>query len=110
MSGMAAVVSVPGFNARRTRRRPGFMNRACPFSNMDSPVKHIYDHHGTKKKSEVWKYFGFYKKDQSLPPTKDNLNMEKGVCRVCRKEYRNKGKRLFGITSTGFPQNVKASL
>ena len=43
---------------------------------MDSPVKHIYDHPGTKKKSEVWKYFGLYKKDQSLPPTKDNLDME----------------------------------
>ena len=63
------------------------MNRAGPFSNMDSPVKHIYDHPGTKKKplNLVWKYFGFYKKDQSLPPTKDNLDMEKGVCHSMQK-------------------------
>lgn len=45
---------------------------------------------GGKARSEVWKYFGFYKAKIG-PPTKENLDMTHAVCRLCRKKYANKG-------------------
>ncbi|XP_069107962.1 E3 SUMO-protein ligase ZBED1-like [Argopecten irradians] len=53
--------------------------------------KTIYPHPGSKAKSEVWKYFGFLKMSDNLPPTKSNLNMNQAICRLCRKVYKNTG-------------------
>lgn len=51
--------------------------------------KIIYEYPG-KAKSDVWKFFGFYKKKDG-PPIKENLDMSFAVCKVCRKTYANKG-------------------
>ena len=41
-------------------------------------------------RSKVWEYFGFYKLKEG-PETKENLDMTKVICRLCRKQYANKG-------------------
>lgn len=58
----------------------------------------LYPHPGTKLKSDVWKYFGFQKKDKGEPPYKNNLDMSKAFCKLCRKSYTNTG-RLFTVDS-----------
>lgn len=51
----------------------------------------IFNHPGSKTKSNVWKVFGFQKIAQKIPPTKDNLNMNITICRLCKKTYKNTG-------------------
>jgi len=41
-------------------------------------------------RSKVWEYFGFYQVKEG-PKTKDNLDMTKVICRLCKKQYTNKG-------------------
>ena len=41
-------------------------------------------------RSKVWEYFGFYQLKEG-PKTKENLDMTKVICRLCRKQYANKG-------------------
>ena len=41
-------------------------------------------------RSKVWEYFGFYQLKEG-PKTKENLDMTKVICRLCRKKYANKG-------------------
>ena len=41
-------------------------------------------------RSKVWEYFGFYQVKEG-PKTKENLDMTKVICRLCRKQYANKG-------------------
>ena len=41
-------------------------------------------------RSKVWEYFGFYQVKEG-PKTKKNLDMTKVICRLCRKQYANKG-------------------
>jgi len=41
-------------------------------------------------RSKVWEYFGFYQVKEG-PKTKENLDMTKVICRLCRKQYTNKG-------------------
>ena len=41
-------------------------------------------------RSKVWGYFGFYQLKEG-PKTKENLDMTKVICRLCRKQYANKG-------------------
>lgn len=53
--------------------------------------REIYDYPGGRRKSKVWKTFGFYKSKPGAP-TKENLDMTKAICRLCRKSYVNKGK------------------
>lgn len=68
--------------------------------------KEIFNHPGAggkgKARSDVWKVFGFHKK-KSGPPSRDNLDMTKAVCRICRKEYINKGLyfTIFSIAIIG---------
>lgn len=45
---------------------------------------------GGKARSMVWKYFGFYKVNEG-PPTKENLEMNKVICKICGKGYCNNG-------------------
>ena len=52
--------------------------------------REILPYPGTKSKSEVWKYFGFYRKAVG-PPTRQNLDMSRAVCKLCRRTYANKG-------------------
>lgn len=52
-------------------------------NNSADGEKKIYDCPG-KVKSEVWRYFGFYKVGQ-------DIDTKKAVCRLCRKEYINNG-------------------
>ena len=58
--------------------------------NDDTGLPTIYSYPGNRSKSKVWKYFGFLKVKQG-PPTRENLDKSKAVCRYCRKEYANKG-------------------
>ncbi|KAK3584783.1 hypothetical protein CHS0354_021243 [Potamilus streckersoni] len=51
--------------------------------------KTIYPYPVGKAHSRVWTYFGFYKAQEG-PLTKENLDMTKVVCKLCRKEYANK--------------------
>lgn len=61
-------------------------------STNDDDKQTIYNHPGGKARSQVWKVFGFFKKeDRQGPGTRENLDMTKAVCRLCRKEYTNKG-------------------
>lgn len=54
--------------------------------------KPIFNHPGGKARSDVWKVFGFHKKRPGPgPATRDNLDMTKTICRLCKKEYINKG-------------------
>ncbi|WAQ99966.1 hypothetical protein MAR_024339 [Mya arenaria] len=55
----------------------------------------IFNHPGSKTKSYVWKVFGFQKIALNLPPTKDNLNMNIAICRLCKKTYKNTVKQLL---------------
>ncbi|KAL4238599.1 hypothetical protein ACF0H5_003306 [Mactra antiquata] len=59
-------------------------------TSSDGKERHedVYNYPG-KARSIVWKYFGFTKK-QYGPPIKSNLNMDKGVCKICKKAYANK--------------------
>jgi hypothetical protein len=50
----------------------------------------IYDYPG-QFTSECWKVFGFYKTKPG-PPSKQTLDMNYAVCRLCKKKYVNKGK------------------
>ena len=45
-------------------------------------------------RSKVWEYFGFYQLKEG-PKTKEDLDMIKVICRLCRKQYTNakKGER-----------------
>ena len=45
-------------------------------------------------RSKVWEYFGFYQLKEG-PKTKEDLDMIKVICRLCRKQYANakKGER-----------------
>ena len=45
-------------------------------------------------RSEVWEYFGFYQVKEG-PKTKENLDITKVICRLCRKQYTNKGFFFF---------------
>ena len=65
-------------------------------------VKAIYDFPGRKTKSNVWKYFGFYKLKPG-PPSKENLDMSFAVCKICKKTYANKGILLLIISLTSVP-------
>ena len=38
----------------------------------------------------MWEYFSFYQVREG-PKTKENLDMTKVICRLCRKLYANKG-------------------
>jgi hypothetical protein len=58
----------------------------------DEPI--IYNHPGRKTKSVVWKHFGFFKKQNAVGgPTVKTLDMERAVCKICKKLYINKGKK-----------------
>ncbi|WAQ99568.1 ZBED1-like protein [Mya arenaria] len=50
----------------------------------------LYDYPGGKAKSKVWLFFAF-KIIKPGPPTKENLDMSKAYCRLCKKAYANKG-------------------
>ncbi|WAR27086.1 ZBED1-like protein [Mya arenaria] len=50
----------------------------------------LYDYPVGKAKSKVWLFFAF-KKIKPGPPTKENLDMSKVYCRLCKKAYANKG-------------------
>ncbi|XP_033746440.1 uncharacterized protein LOC117331706 [Pecten maximus] len=54
-------------------------------------LREIYPNPGSKTKSDVWKFFGFYKINDNEPPSKKNLDTTQAVCRLCRKIYRNTG-------------------
>ena len=41
-------------------------------------------------RSKLWEYFVLYQVKEG-PKTKENLNMTKVICRLCRKQYANKG-------------------
>ena len=41
-------------------------------------------------RSKLWEYFVFYQVKEG-PKTKENLDMTKVICRLCRKQYANKG-------------------
>ena len=51
----------------------------------------IFAYPGGRKKSRVWKTFGFLKKGPG-PATRENLDMTRALCRICKKSYVNKGK------------------
>ena len=53
----------------------------------------IYPYPGVAR-SFVWKYFGFQKKKDG-PPSKQNLDMDTVICKLCRKSYSNKGKLKY---------------
>ena len=50
----------------------------------------IFNYPGGRRKSKVWNTFGFLKIKPG-PPTKENLDMSRAICRLCRKSYVNKG-------------------
>ncbi|XP_033725567.1 uncharacterized protein LOC117335412 [Pecten maximus] len=54
-------------------------------------LREIYPNPGSITKSDVWKFFGFYKINDNEPPSKKNLDTTQAVCRLCRKIYRNTG-------------------
>ena len=54
--------------------------------NDDLGLPTIYSYPGNRSKSRVWKYFGFLKLKQG-PPTRENLDISKALCRYCKKEY-----------------------
>ena len=41
-------------------------------------------------RSKEWEYFGFHQVKEG-PKTKENLDMTKVICRLCGKQYANKG-------------------
>jgi hypothetical protein len=43
--------------------------------------------------SRVWKYF-FFKKKKDGAPVKDNLEMSRVICTLCRKSYANNGMKI----------------
>ena len=51
----------------------------------------IFNYPGARRKSKVWDTFGFLKV-KAGPPTKENLDMDHAICRLCRKSYKNKGR------------------
>ena len=53
-------------------------------------AEEIFNYPGARRKSKVWDTFGFLKV-QAGPPTKENLDMDHAICRLCRKSYKNKG-------------------
>ena len=57
----------------------------------------VFDFPGKKMRSKVWSHFGFYKKNKDGPPVRENLDMDKAVCKLCRKEYAYKGESTIHI-------------
>ena len=41
-------------------------------------------------RTKVWEYFSFHQVREG-PKTKENLDMTKVICRLCRKQHANKG-------------------
>ena len=62
----------------------------------DRNVQDIYPYPG-KTKSKVWNYFGFCKMKEG-PPSKQTLDMNYAICKLCRKKYTNKGRRTERIS------------
>ncbi|XP_069134524.1 E3 SUMO-protein ligase ZBED1-like [Argopecten irradians] len=56
--------------------------------DVDKPT--IYPYPGGKARSRVWTHFGFYKIKEG-GPSKENLDMTKAICKICRRSYANKG-------------------
>ena len=57
---------------------------------------------GKKARSKVWEHSGFYRKNVGSP-IRENLEMVKAVCRLCKKENAYKGKPQRPLlTSTCF--------
>ena len=51
-------------------------------------------HYPRNARSKLWEYFVFYQVKEG-PKTKENLDMTKVICRLCTKQYTNKGLCLF---------------
>ena len=67
-------------------------------STENNLLETIFNHPVGKARSEVWKVFGFYKlRGRQGPATRENLDMTKAVCWLCRNEYTNKGLYLCTI-------------
>ena len=54
-------------------------------------AEEIFNYPGARQKSKVWDTFGFLKV-KAGPPTKENLDIDHAICRLCRKSYKNKGR------------------
>ncbi|XP_033727713.1 uncharacterized protein LOC117317038 [Pecten maximus] len=78
----------------RTRPSGGVTRKHKQCTKMaaaEENLREIYPNPGSKTKSDVWKFFGFYKINDNEPPSKKNLDTTQAVCRLCRKIYRNTG-------------------
>ena len=58
-------------------------------SEHDTNADKLFDFPG-RMRSEVWKHFGF-RKVRVGPVSKDSLDMENVVCKLCMKSYKYKG-------------------